>query len=96
MHNTHNIGSVNVAPGTVIYNVSTCVASLHETSRRICMTGETTTYAPSDYHLFRSISHGLLEQRFQSYEDVEKWVKERIESENEAFYRCGGRLLPKR
>jgi len=28
--------------------------------------------APSDYHLFASISHALDEQRFGSYEDVKK------------------------
>ncbi|KIH59289.1 hypothetical protein ANCDUO_10483, partial [Ancylostoma duodenale] len=53
-------------------------------------------YAPSDYHLFRSISHRLSEQRFQSFEDVEKWVKKWIESDEEAFYHCGVRLLPER
>ncbi|KIH43944.1 hypothetical protein ANCDUO_26043 [Ancylostoma duodenale] len=42
---------------------------------------------------FRSMSHGLSEQRFQSFEDVEKWVKEWIELEDEAFYRYGFRLL---
>jgi len=30
--------------------------------------------APSDYHLFRSIAHGLAEQHFHSYEDAKKWV----------------------
>ncbi|KAG5318824.1 MOS1T transposase, partial [Pseudoatta argentina] len=28
--------------------------------------------APSDYHLFRSMSHGLFEKRFHSYEDTKK------------------------
>ncbi|KIH58803.1 hypothetical protein ANCDUO_10982 [Ancylostoma duodenale] len=41
------------------------------------------------------MSHRLSEQRFQSFEDVEKWVKEWIESEEEAFYRHGVRLLGK-
>lgn len=30
--------------------------------------------APSDYHLFRSMAHGLSEQRFTSYEDTKNWV----------------------
>ncbi len=34
--------------------------------------------APSDYHLFRSMQHGLLEMHFTSYEDVRKWVDEWI------------------
>jgi len=28
--------------------------------------------APSDYHLFASMSHALVEQGFGSYEDVKK------------------------
>ncbi|KIH42827.1 hypothetical protein ANCDUO_27183 [Ancylostoma duodenale] len=52
-----------------------------------------TVNCQTDYHLFRSMSHGLSEQRFQSFEDVEKWVKEWIKSEDEAFYRYGVRLL---
>ncbi|KIH49874.1 hypothetical protein ANCDUO_20050 [Ancylostoma duodenale] len=36
------------------------------------------------------------EQRFQSFEDVEKWVKEWIKSENEASYRYDVCPLPKR
>ncbi|GJQ87375.1 hypothetical protein Trydic_g14522 [Trypoxylus dichotomus] len=27
--------------------------------------------APSDYHLFRSMTHGLADQQFRSYEDIE-------------------------
>ncbi|KIH63587.1 hypothetical protein ANCDUO_06110 [Ancylostoma duodenale] len=50
----------------------------------------------SDYQLLRSMSHRLFEQGFQSFEDVEKWVKEWIESEDEVFYRCSVRLLPER
>ncbi|KIH43683.1 hypothetical protein ANCDUO_26306 [Ancylostoma duodenale] len=41
-------------------------------------------------------SHWLSEQRFESFEDVEKWVKEWIESEDEDFYICGVRLRPER
>ena len=28
--------------------------------------------APSDYYLFRSMEHGLADQQFRSYEDIEK------------------------
>ncbi len=30
--------------------------------------------ASSDYHLFRSMAHGLAQQRFHSYEDTKKRV----------------------
>ncbi|KIH66882.1 hypothetical protein ANCDUO_02787 [Ancylostoma duodenale] len=49
--------------------------------------------APSHYHLFRSMAHGLPEQLFQSLEDVEKWVKEWIELEDEALQRHGIHIL---
>ena len=31
-----------------------------------------TDIAPSDYYLFRSMAHGLADQQFRSYEDIEK------------------------
>ena len=30
--------------------------------------------APSDYHLFRSMAHGLAPQHIRSYEEVKKWI----------------------
>ena len=30
--------------------------------------------APSDYHLFQSMAHGLAYQHFHSYEEVKKWI----------------------
>ena len=30
--------------------------------------------SPSDYHLFASIGHALVQRRFASYEDVKKWL----------------------
>ena len=30
--------------------------------------------APSDYHLFRSMAHGLADQHFRSYEEVKNWI----------------------
>ncbi|KIH58259.1 F-box domain protein [Ancylostoma duodenale] len=49
-----------------------------------------------DYHLFRSMSHSLSEQRFKSFEGVEKWVTEWIELKDEAFCGQGIRFLPER
>jgi len=40
--------------------------------------------APSDYHLFRSMAHGL-EQHFHSYEDTKKWVDSWIASKDFVF-----------
>ncbi|EFN78654.1 Histone-lysine N-methyltransferase SETMAR, partial [Harpegnathos saltator] len=52
--------------------------------------------APSDYHLFRSTAHALAEERFNSYENVEKWVSDRIASEDASLFRRGIRLLTER
>ncbi|GFW43371.1 mariner Mos1 transposase [Trichonephila clavipes] len=30
--------------------------------------------APSYYHLFRSMAHGLADQHFRSYEEVKNWI----------------------
>ena len=42
--------------------------------------------APSDYHLFASMSHALAQQRFGSYEDVKKWLDEWFAAKGEDFY----------
>lgn len=52
--------------------------------------------APSDYHLFRSISHGLSEQRFTSYEETKNWIDSWIASKDEEFFRHGIQTLPER
>lgn len=52
--------------------------------------------APSDYHLFRSMTHGLAEQHFHSYEDAKKWVDSWINSKDESFFRRGICMLPER
>lgn len=52
--------------------------------------------APSDYHLFRSMAHGLSEQRFHSFEETEKWVDSWIASKDKSFFRRGIQLLPER
>jgi len=42
--------------------------------------------APSDYHLFRSMTDGLSEQHFTSYEDIKNCIDDWIASK-EAFFR---------
>ena len=42
--------------------------------------------APSDDYLFRSMSHGLAEQRFASYEDTRKLVDSWKASKYELFF----------
>ena len=37
----------------------------------------------SDYHLFSSMDHALVERHFDSYEDVRKWLDELFASKNE-------------
>ncbi|UYV76574.1 hypothetical protein LAZ67_14001221 [Cordylochernes scorpioides] len=52
--------------------------------------------APSDYHMFRSMTHGLAEQHFTSYEEAKNWVNVWITSKDEEFFRNGIRMLPER
>ncbi|UYV73775.1 hypothetical protein LAZ67_11000877 [Cordylochernes scorpioides] len=52
--------------------------------------------APSDYHMFRSMTHGLAEQHFTSYEKAKNWVNVWIASKDEEFFRHGIRMLPER
>lgn len=52
--------------------------------------------APSDYHLFRSMTHGLADQRFHSYEEAQKWVDDWIAAKPAEFFRDGIRKLPER
>ena len=41
--------------------------------------------APSDYYLFRSMAHGLADQQFCSYKDIEKWLDSRMDSDNDKY-----------
>ena len=41
--------------------------------------------APSDYHLFRSMAHGLADQHFRSYEEVKNWIDSWIASKDDQF-----------
>ena len=52
--------------------------------------------APSDYYLFRWMAHGLADQQFRSYEDIEKWLDSWIASKGEYFYSNFIRALPER
>lgn len=52
--------------------------------------------APSDYHLFRSMQHGLAAQKFSSVDDIKKWLDSWIASKDEQFFRHGIRMLPER
>ena len=52
--------------------------------------------APSDYHLFRSMAHGLAEQHFHYYEEAKNWVDSWIAAKDEQFFRRGIRMLPER
>lgn len=51
--------------------------------------------APSDYHLFRSMAHGLAEQRFQNRQEVQEWLDDWIVSKAENFFYDGIHKLPK-
>ncbi|GBP70271.1 Mariner Mos1 transposase [Eumeta japonica] len=45
-----------------------------------------TDVAPSDYHLFRSMTHGLAGQHFRSYEEVKNWIDSWIASKDDQFF----------
>ena len=52
--------------------------------------------APSDYLLFRPMTHGLAEQYFHSYEDAKKWINCSIASTDVSFFLREIHMLPKR
>ncbi|KAG5317273.1 MOS1T transposase, partial [Pseudoatta argentina] len=52
--------------------------------------------APSDFHLFRSMAHGLADRRFHSYEEAQKWIDSWIASKDMSFFRRGIHVLPDR
>jgi len=45
--------------------------------------------APSDYHLFQSMTHGLSEQHLTSYEDTKNCIDDWIASKDEVFFQRG-------
>ncbi|KAG5311344.1 MOS1T transposase, partial [Pseudoatta argentina] len=52
--------------------------------------------APSDFHLLRSMAHGLADRRFHSYEEAQKWIDSWIASKDMSFFRRGIHVLPER
>ncbi|GBP51064.1 Mariner Mos1 transposase [Eumeta japonica] len=42
--------------------------------------------APSDFHLFCSMAHGIADQCFRSYEEAKKWVNSWIASKDMTFF----------
>ena len=52
--------------------------------------------APSDFHLFRSMAHGLAHQRFHSYEEATKWIDFWLASKDMSFFRHEIHILPER
>ncbi|GBO04457.1 Mariner Mos1 transposase [Araneus ventricosus] len=52
--------------------------------------------APSDYHLFQSITHGLYKKRLHSYEDNKKWIDSWIASKDVLSIQRGIHLLLER
>ena len=52
--------------------------------------------ASSDYHLFRSMAHGLAHQHFRSYEEVKKCIASWIASKDASFFWDGIWQLPER
>lgn len=52
--------------------------------------------APSDYHLFRSMSSGLAQQQFHSYEECKNWIDAWIASKDANFFWRGIHLLSER
>jgi len=51
--------------------------------------------ASSDYHLFRSIAHGLVDQHLHS-DEVKNWIDTWIASTDEQFFQRGIRTLVER
>ena len=48
------------------------------------------------YHLFRSMAHGLAEQHFTCYEETKNWLDSWIASKDEEFFKRDVRMLSER
>ena len=53
-------------------------------------------FAISDFYLFRSMSHALVEQHFKTYEDLQKWVPIWFACKQEKFFWDSIIKLPER
>jgi len=51
--------------------------------------------APSNYHLFWSMAHGLADQHLRSYEEVKNWIDTWIASKDEQLFDAGFIRCPK-
>ncbi|KAG5327605.1 MOS1T transposase, partial [Pseudoatta argentina] len=71
-------------------------AQRHDNARPHVAKPVITYIAPSDFHLFRSIAHGLADRRFHSYEEAQKWIDSWIASKDMSFFRRGIHVLPER
>ncbi|KAG5320830.1 MOS1T transposase, partial [Pseudoatta argentina] len=79
-------------PRDVERRFGTCELLLQRQKRK----GFLPDIAPSDFHLFRSMAHGLADRRFHSYEEAQKWIDSWIASKDMSFFRRGIHVLPER
>lgn len=52
--------------------------------------------APSDYHLFRSMTHGLENVQLSDYDEAKNWIDQWIAEKDDEFFKKGIRMLPTR